>query len=187
MENMLEKMTEDERALIISLPYRAGLWVSLSDDTGGDEAADKELTALANIIAGFSSQVFGSELLQYVMNETLKYKDRWPEWSKKLEAFPSECENALDILYQYVDDKDVTAFSQRLMEIGEAVAVAFREYEDETFVNQLRIYGSYIMSRLRAKFTKEPERSFDQYLSISISERKALTTMANSLKIRYVI
>lgn len=185
--DVLQKLSHDQRTLIISLPYRVGLWVSVSDDLGGEEASEKELTALNNLLIGFSQQVFGSEMLQYIMDETVSKKAQWDEWSNNTDAVPEECQKALDVLREHVDEKDVKAYSMRLMEIAEAVALAFREYEQDDFSNKLRIYGSYILNKMRAKMRKQPTKSFDQYLSISINERKALNALASAMDTQFNI
>ena len=167
---VLEKMTADERSLITSLPYRAGLWVSMSDETGG-----------------FSEMVFGSELLQYIMDETVKRKDEWHEWQNGVDQVPKECADALNILRDHVDDKEVNAYAQRLIEIGEAVALAFREYEDQDFNAKLRVYCSYIWNKFRANLKKQPSKSFEQFLNISLNERRALNALATALDTRYSI
>lgn len=185
--DVLESLTPDQRTLIVSLPYRAGLWVSQSDDSGGDEADQKELTALDNILHGFSEQVFGSELLQYVMSETVSRKAEWDGWGENLERLPMECEQALDILRAYVDEKEVSAYSTRLMEIAEAVALAFREYEEGSAVGRVVVYCSYAVMRLKSILRKQPSKSFDQFLSISASERKALGALASALGSHYTL
>lgn len=187
-KSVLESMTEDERSLITSLPYRAGLWVSMSDETGGGAAQEKEIQALDNIVIGFSQMVFGSELLQYIMDETVKRREEWHEWQNGVDKVPDECVDALNILRDHVDDdKEVNAYSQRLIEIGEAVALAFREYEQQSFKDKLNVYCSYIVNKVKANIKKQPSKSFEQFLNISLSERRALNRLATALDTRYSI
>ncbi|MEZ5814096.1 MAG: hypothetical protein R3E13_05150 [Alphaproteobacteria bacterium] len=183
--DVLNKLSVEERTLIVSLPYRAGLWVSQSDSAGGDEADEKEHTALANIVDGFSQNVFGSELLQYIMNETVGRKDEWPVWEEASGDVLRDCARALDVLRGVVDEKDVSAYSMRLMEIGEAVALAFREYEEGSALEQFRVYVSYLFMKLKRRLGKRPSKSFDQFLSISARERKALGKLAKALGTTY--
>jgi len=56
--NFLDQLTEDQRTLLVSLPYRAGLFVSQSDNAGGDDSDDAEMQALDNIITGYSQEIF---------------------------------------------------------------------------------------------------------------------------------
>ncbi len=183
--DVLDKLAVDHKTLIVSLPYRVGLWVSQSDDTGGSEADEKGLTALSNILQGFSQQVFGSELLQYIMNETVTRKDQWSHWDQELENVPKDCAMALDVLRDHVDDKEVNAYITRLMEIAEAVALAFREYEQQSFIDQLNVYFSYAFIKIKSRFSQQPSKTFEQFLNISASERKALNTLASALGTTY--
>jgi hypothetical protein len=157
----------------------------VSDQTGGDKADAKEVLALANIIAGFASQVFGSEMLQYIMEETLARKNEWEGWTADIENVPKEAEAAVELLHRHVADKDVGSYVSRVMEVAEAVALAFREYENMTFNNKLKIYSMYIMNVIRARVTKETSKTFDQFLRISVDERKALNNLAKAMGTRY--
>ncbi|MCB1721406.1 MAG: hypothetical protein H6860_01720 [Rhodospirillales bacterium] len=183
--SVLDQLSAQQRTLIVSLPYRAGLWVSHSDAAGGDKAHDKELTALANLIDGFSQQVFGSELLQYIMHQTLARKDEWESWASHIDKVPEECKQALEILRAHVDEKDVTVYAMRLMELGEAVAVAFREHDDPVGLDKFKLLASYTLSRVKARLKKVPVKSFDEFLNISAEERKALNRLAGALGVNY--
>lgn len=184
---VLNTLSPQHRDLIVKLPYRVGYWVSESDATGGDEASDKELQALHNILDGFSYQVFGSELLQHIMAATLAGKDDWEQWQGDIHAVPKECAEAMEILGSYVDDKDVKAYAVRLMEVGEAVALAFREYDhvDSPF-KTMQTYIAYMCLMARTRLKSGALRSFDEFVQISPHERKALTDIAARLGTTYV-
>src|SRR5688572_231681 len=96
--SFLDSLTPDQRKIIVSLPYRVGLWVSDSDNSGGEEANANEVQALSNILHGFAEEMFGSETMQYIMSETLAKRDQWQEWSKDVAAVPSDCRLAIDVL-----------------------------------------------------------------------------------------
>jgi hypothetical protein len=183
--SVLDQLQPEDRTLVVALPYRVGLWISQIDGTGGDEALAMELQALSNIIHGFAHEVFGSEFVQHVMTETLRRKAEWPEWGHALDQIPGECAKALEIMQGHIDDKEMKTYCARLMDIAEAVALAFREYESmEKFSDKLGIYMAYWSARLKSKFTRAPLRSFDQFLSISSSERRALSRMARTLRVQ---
>ncbi len=177
----LDKLTEDQRETIISLPYRAGLWVSRSDAEGGAEAEAKELQALSGIVHAFAEEMFGSEVMQHIMSATLKKKDQWPRWAEKIAAVPEDCRIAVDVIAEYGDLKDVNVFRNHLMEIGEAVALAFREGPPRrSFLATLRARIAYSASRKAGK-----KKSFEQFMRISPGERKALAALAESLGASY--
>ena len=184
---ILDQLSDKHRELIASLPYRVGLWVSASDQVGGSDSDDYELKTLENLIEGFSGDVFGSELLQYIMADTVARRDQWPEWGKDIESVPEECEMAVDILREHVDEKEVNAYAARLMEIGEAVALAFREYEDNLSIFQsMLLYIDYCFLVLKAKKQQPQMRTFEEFLYISQHERKALNEIAKRLGTTFI-
>ena len=130
--NFLDSLMTEQRDMIVSLPYRVGLMIGEVDDTGGDESSEIEGQVLHNLLMGFSRDVFGAETMTYVIRETVQRKDEWANWSQNLDQVPEECAHAVDILSQYVDPKEVSAFTNYLLEIAESVAMAFREYDEKT-------------------------------------------------------
>lgn len=182
----LETLTDNQRQILISLPYRAGLYVSQSDQSGGDEANDNELRALENLIYGFSDGVFGSEFTQNVMAATIQSKGDWASWAHGIEQVPAECSDALVILSSVVDHKERNAYAARIMDIGEAVALAFREDTGGSFVDRIKLYFEYLKASKRAQAAKLPKRSFEDYQSISADERVALNTLAQALQVEYI-
>ena len=183
--SFLDDLPSEQRELIISLPYRVGVWVSHADDVGGEEANDEEKTALANILHGFTTDVFGSEVVQYVMAETIAHNAEWEKWSKNTSSLTKDCQQAIDILNEAVDEKEVSAFKQRLLEIAEAVALAFREYDNLDFMSKLRVYLMYYKERYQAARKHRSFKTMDQYLNISLKERQALYSLANTLGVQY--
>lgn len=185
--NFLDQLTQEQRRLLVSLPYRAGLYVSQSDQSGGDESDDAEMAALSNIITAYSQEVFGAETVQYVISETVSRKDEWESWSHNLDSISSECHQAIDILSGAVDEKEVNAFKNHLIEIGESVALAFREYGDDTpFMTKLKVYLFYITGKFKASRRGEIYKEWAQFINISLDERKALLSLARALNTIYI-
>ncbi len=184
--NFLDQMTKVQREAIVSLPYRVGLWVSESDKTGGEDSENKEMRALASILNGYTEDVFGSEVVQFVMSETLARKGEWERWSANLDRVPDQCRLAVDMLEERVDPKELNAFKQHIMEIGEAVALAFREYNRTMPLKEKAlIYMNYYKGKMKAALSKRPYRSLQEFLNISAQERHALSTLAKSLGSHY--
>ncbi len=184
--NILERLTDDQKKIIVSLPYRVGLWVSKSDTSGGKEAQQRELDALSGIIHGFAEQVFGAEEIQYIISETLHQKDQWPEWGKNISGVLTDCEFAVDVMRSHLGEKEVAAFRNYLIEIGEAVALAFREYEEmNSLFARLKAYIGFKLSKMRATRMRMKTMGFQEYLNISPQERRALDALANALGASY--
>jgi len=184
---ILSDLTDSQKMRIISLPYRAGLYVSASDQSGGDAASENEIRALENLIYGFSDGVFGSELVQDVMAETIKHKHLWKDWKKDIEAVPDECRDALLILSGHVDHKERGAYARRVLALGEAVALAFREdISSQAGFGRFKAYLRYLKMVRKARAKKLPARNFEDFLSISSDEHRALIALSSALNVDYI-
>lgn len=185
--SFLDQITPDKRDMLISLPYRVGLWVSQSDSSGGESADSEELQALSNILDGYAQEIFGSEAVQHIISGTMDHRNDWPRWSKQTGDVVVDCRQAVDILSEVVDVKEVSAFKKHLVEIGEAVALAFREEnENISFGEKLSLYIRFYVGKLKALKKGQPYKTFDQFLNISLQERRALTTLAHALDTTYI-
>jgi hypothetical protein len=183
----MDQFLPDDRLLLVSLPYRVGLFVSESDRSGGDESDAREMQALTNIIVAYSQEVFGAETAQYIISETVSRRQEWQEWSNDLDMIESECHRAVDVLSEFVDVKEVNGFKRCLMEIGEAVALAFREYDESvSIVEKTKIYIAYMQSRMQATKLGIVAKEWDQFINISMEERSALQGVAAALDTKYV-
>lgn len=184
---MLESLTPQQREIIVSLPYRVGLLVSHSDQSGGQAAQQQELDTLANMMEGFTQQVFGSELLQHVMAGTMDGRTEWTRWGEAFDSVYDDCATAVEILYGLTDDKEVGAYRTRLLEIGESVAMAFREFEEMSFMEKVSAYLSYQRAKGKArKIQQSSYKSFDEFLNISMAERHVLENLAKALGTIYI-
>ncbi|MGQ0526969.1 MAG: hypothetical protein ACT4OY_02890 [Alphaproteobacteria bacterium] len=178
--DFLSQLSPDQRQVLKRLPYRIGLWISQSDREGGEEATVQELQSLCGIIHGFAHEVFSSSDIQAIMSETLSAQKEWTQWGSDITAVPEECRAAMEFVRAYGDRKDMSAIRNHLMEIGEAVAMAFCERRF-SFPTRLARYPGYLLQNKGAR----RRRSFQDYLSISSAERKALKSMARALGTSY--
>ena len=177
----LEHFTDDQRELLISLPYRAGLWMSESDESGGDESQEAELITLESLIIGYAEDFLKSEFVEELMRQTLAAKERWGEWGNELDNVPQECQSALERM----EPKDVLSFKQALIEIATAVAMAFREFDEEEqpVVEKVRLYSQYYWNCFLARVKKQQPPNLDAILNISRAEQEVLEKLSQALEI----
>ena len=81
MEQVFSQFSRQDELVLISLPYRVGLYVSFSDTTGGFEAQEQEMQSLSNILREFAEDFCKSEFSQKVLMESLRQRALWPAWS----------------------------------------------------------------------------------------------------------
>ena len=185
--NFLETLPAEKRTLLVSLPYRVGLFISHSDQTGGGASDAAEMEALSGIITGYYQEIFGAETVQYIIGETVSRRAEWDGWSENLDNIDEECRRAAEILSGAVDEKEFSAFKHHLIEIGESVALAFREYGRETPLgDKIKMYLYYLKGKIRALMRGQPYKDWGQFINISMDERKALRRIARALGTAYI-
>ena len=145
-----------------------------------------EQRALSSILNGYAQEVFGSETVQYIISETISKQSKWTEWAGELNNVEQDCHKAVDLLSDLVDQKEVNAFKQHLMEIGESVAMAFREQHDLGMFARFKLFLDYKKDRKLAEQKKMAVKSWDQFLNISMHERRALRMIAGALNMTYI-
>jgi hypothetical protein len=185
---MIEQFPDDIRRLLVRLPYRVGYYISSSDKTGGEESSAKEIEALENLVTFYVEDTLKSEFAQEVMIETLRGKRDWSAWSEGVQTVPEECVKVFAFLADKIDRRDEFAFKNNLLEIGVAVALAYREFDQmESLGEKIETYFAVLMRRVKALFSGEKAQSFDVYLNISREEKAALNLLADTLGISYKI
>jgi len=178
---MFENLSLDEKRLIVRLPYRIGLYVSEADQSGGEDSDVQEKKTLSNIIHGFAQDVMGAESIQHVISATVMLVDQWGDWHEDLSLVPAECGEAMQIMRQHVSDKDARAFAVQMYEIGEAIALAYQEYQSGDVLGALKMRYAHFKDQKLARKHGLREKSYDEYTSISADERQALRLLSKGL------
>jgi len=182
--NDIQTLSPDIRELLIRIPYRVGLYISESDQTGGVESTDVERLALENIVTFYVEDTVKSEFSHQVMNETLVHKKKWASWGENIHTLPEECLKLSDALTGVIDMREIFAFKQNLLEIAIVVAQAYREFDKSTgTIQKLQVYLSLLLRRIRAIFTGEEMQSNESLLNISAKERSAIKLLADTFGI----
>lgn len=183
----LSKLPQDLQDLIVSLPFRVGLFISESDQTGGDESAEAERKALENIVTFYVEDTVKGEFAHEVMLHTLNNKSKWAEWAENIDTVPDECLNLTYRLKDLIEPKEVLAYKQNLIEVAIAIAQAYCEFsEDSSAMTKLEVYVSLFLKRMQAIFGSEKissNNSNDFVLNISPSERAAIQLLSKNLDI----
>ena len=180
----LDDFTQEDRDFLVTLPYRTGLWMSLADEGGGDEAREAEQAALEALVTGFVEDYCKSEFVEELMRETLENRDIWKDWRENIETLPDECRRAVDIIAAQVQVGHVTSFKQSLMEIATAVAMAYCEFNEAEamLVERLKVKARYFLKCLEAKKERRSKPSYSEVVNISEIEQRALKSLAVALK-----
>jgi hypothetical protein len=179
----LEKFTDEHQDLLVSLPYRAGLWVSCADDEGGNEAHEAEKEALAEIIKKKSAGMFESAFIHEVMAETYTRKDDWRVWGSQIESTEEDCKKAMKIMANTLSKRDLDAYKANIMFIATEVAVAFREFgAKEAIPVKLWTMFKINIDKILGAFTGKKFES-ESLLNISYEEDLVLAKLSEALRV----
>lgn len=182
----LASLPEDIQELVIKLPFRVGYYISASDKTGGDEADEKEMQALENIVTFYVEDTLKSEFATEAMLEMIKRKKHWESWKEHIEIVPEECLKMSESLVGVIEMREIYAFKSNLLEIAISVAQAYREFDDSVSTSEkFSTYLSILFQRVKAILTGQEMKSNDQMLNISRDEKMAIGLIANSLGIPF--
>ncbi len=167
---------EDEEALI-ALPYRAGLFVSFSDVTGGWEAQEREIQSLTAILREFSEDFCKTEFSQKVLMDCLRARAQWPGWSHNIDTVPAQADRLMILLTPMFSEKELNAFREVIIDIALAVAMAFRE-EREARDNA----DNPSMFKNLLSFFSGAKQDALSHINVSKAEKKALASLCTALK-----
>lgn len=183
--NYLSRLPQDLQDLIVSLPFRVGLFISESDQTGGDESAEAERKALENIVTFYVEDTVKGEFAHEVMLQTLNNKAKWAEWTESIDKVPDECLQLAYMLKETIEPKEILAYKQNLIEVAIAIAQAYCEFdENSSTMTKLEVYFTLFMKRMQSMFSGEQVVSNDYTLNISPSERAAIKLLSKNLEVQ---
>jgi hypothetical protein len=178
----LENFSQAERDLLVSLPYRAGLWVSASDASGGHAADQKELDALERTIARIAHGMFESAFVHEVMAETFLRKAEWPGWAENTKTVLDDCQAVIKIINNHLPPRDADAYRHILMQIGLEVARAFREYTTNAPFAARFFRGISVMIDRLFGIVQGEKFVSETVLNVSYEEDLALNALAKALR-----
>ena len=173
---IFSQLSPADEELIISLPYRIGLYVSHADVTGGWDAQDSEIQSLTAILRDYSNDFCKTEFSQKVLMDCLASRAKWPSWSHGVDDVPNQSLRIVTTLESMMSEKELAGFCDVLTDIGLAVAMAFREGAEE---EGERPIVREILSRLGTVLS---EKDPLEHANISEGERAALKKLARSLR-----
>lgn len=116
-----------EKAQLIALFYRVGIWISQVDDDGGDEADNTEEATLTRLLGNVANNRNRSVLVREIAAEALRQKNNWPRWGENLDQFIAEAQEGVRLLKPVCSPVELTDFIVGLRALAEAVAMANHE------------------------------------------------------------
>jgi hypothetical protein len=181
----LSLLPADIQDLLVRLPFRVGLYISESDQTGGDESAEAERKALENIVTFYVEDTVKSEFAHEVMLVTLNNKEKWCDWATNIDQVPDECLQITYLLKDLIEPKEILAYKQNLIEVAIAIAQAYCELDKNTpAFTKIGAYFTVFLRKIQAILGSEEDQLNDYLLNISPLERAAIKRLSNNLDVQ---
>ena len=173
----LSKFSAQERNLLVSLPYRVGVWISNVDDNAGTQIDDKdERKVLEQTIAKFAEASDKIPVAAAVMQDVQSSKSSWVHWdSRATEASVlDDASKVVEITKGHFDDKQLNQYRETIWRIGVFVAQAYGEHVDPDNEMHFNNFFGRLLGK-SPKAGKNPE-------NMSPKEKQALTKLKAALK-----
>ena len=139
--------SEEEKLLVVSIPYRVGMWVSNADDNENTKHDDKiEAKALEEAmtrIAGKTTRSFASSIISH----TLKSKKAWKTWRAQSDekSVLEDLAQVLEICKAHLSKEQISEYKKLVWNLALVVARSYGEHIDpdnEMHVN--RFFGKLL-------------------------------------------
>lgn len=176
--SQLDSLTVEDQELIISLPYRVGIWLSHADDEGGEGDDEQEMATLENILDKIAQTHRKSAFVRDVIGRTVAARDKWPEWEGRVFTIEDDAKKAMSRLVGTLDEKDWKTYRGMLVHIGRSVAESYGEFGEEEDDEDDGFFGR-ILGNLKSKDANDEDVA---HMNISPSEEAALKTLADALR-----
>ncbi len=166
---------KEDLELIISLPYRVGMFVARADndrDTLRDE--QREEKALIAVLESLGDNRRACPFLAEVADESLSHRAAWAGWRAK-KGLAEDIARSLRLMKGRLPEESVTQFRKGLFHIGCVVAQAYGESAPQ----RGEALMSELMTRLSDRFFDPLEKNPE---NISAAEKAALQKLKDALK-----
>lgn len=174
----LSDFTPQQAEMIIALPFKAGIWISHSDDVDGEMDDARERKALENCIRAVAKLHEDKPFTSEVARRTLESKNKWNDWAENCFQTPEEARQVMGFLMANASEAEQKNFHAFIIEIAATVARAAGEFGafDEDEADKF----SGLLKKITGGFGGAD--SAQHPMNVSAAEDSALGQLAQALK-----
>ncbi len=178
---LLSSFSLSEAELLVSLPYKVGVWVSHADDEEGERDDALEMKALETCIKAIAKLHEDQPFIKDVSRETLRQKDLWPEWTDQSFNALRDGEQAMALLAGKASQDDRKNYKAVILEIATTVAQAFGEFGSfDDGDDEGSLFGG-IVGKIVGGFSSLSQSDAGHPMNISPAEDSAISRLAQAL------
>ncbi|MCK5284611.1 MAG: hypothetical protein KAJ86_03400 [Alphaproteobacteria bacterium] len=174
--------SKEEQQLLISLPYKIGMWVSYADDVDGEDDDALEGKALEGCIEAIARLHDSKPFIKSVAVEILNQSDDWDIWATQAFHVLGEAEKVVQILEEYLPSDQVKNYKAMLMEIATAVAQASGEFDAFDVADKEEGGFGILISKIVGGFSGLSNDDDNHPMNVSASEDSVIYELREVLK-----
>ncbi len=175
----MSNLSPTDKALMVSLPYRVGIWISQIDDIENRKMDDKREEAVLEVAIEKMAQSHRKmPFAANIMSQVQKSKNNWKQWKtiSDEKTVLADLENILDKSETVLKPDQVKQYKQAVWQTGILVAQAYDENHDPDGEMHINHFAEWVGSFFSApKLRKAPE-------NMSEKEKSALKKLRAVLK-----
>lgn len=180
----LSDLKEEQALEIISLPYKAGMWISHADDVDGEADDINEMKALERGIPQLSKLHENSMLVQHVASEIMRMKDHWDTWENQCFHVTKTAPDTMQIILGHFGEAEAKEYRSFTMELSKVVAQAASELDafDSMEEKEDGFFGNMI-GKIVGGISAVSKEDANHPANISPAEGSALSELSAALKV----
>lgn len=178
----ISAFSAEEIELLMSLPYKVGMWLSYADDEDGESDDEQEQKALHHCLKAIADLYEEGSLVKDVLKQTLSMKSEWPRWATQAFHVPSEAEKAVSLLQSKVTEDEMKAYAAALIEIATTVAAAYGEFSSFDEEEPEKTGFGALVGKIVSGFSDLSKDDENHPMNISAAEDSAIAELTSILK-----
>lgn len=180
----LSDLNEDQAHEIISLPYKAGMWISHADDVEGEADDINEMRSLERGIPELSKLHENSMLVQHVASEIMRMKDHWDVWENQCFHITKTAPDTMKMVLGHFGESEAKEYRSFIMELSKMVAQAASELDafDPMEQKEEGFFGNMI-GKIVGGISAVSKDDVNHPANISPAEGSALSELSAALKV----
>lgn len=179
----LSQLSGSEMELLVSLPYRAGMFVSYADDVDGESDDEIEMAMLEASLKAVADMYAGDPVLSGIFKQALLLKSEWPKWQTKVFLIAEDAQAAIMLLKSKAGEGVAKSYRAALMEIATTVAQAAGEFDQFDDVAEAKKGFGALVGKIVGGFSGLSKDDQNHPANISASEQGALFELSEALKV----
>jgi hypothetical protein len=179
----MDKFSEEEAILLVSLPLRVGKWMSEADDEEGGHDDEQEDEALNEILSQFARMQIGTAFTGEIAKQVMENKDLWPGWSDQIFTVIRDGENAVRLIESKLGKSKAKNYRLMLLKIARHVAKAADEFDDFSPEEEKTSGLGGLVKKVVGKVAPKTQREQSHLANISTAEQAAIKELDEALAI----